>query len=85
MFEPLLHALPYVFQPANLFAMVAGVVLGIAIGALPGAPMLNSGPDALQPDVWRETLSGRYPDLPDANLALRLHVTHKALERSKTQ
>ncbi|MAY29008.1 MAG: C4-dicarboxylate ABC transporter permease [Aurantimonas sp.] len=36
MFEPLLHALPYVFQPANLFAMVAGVVLGIAIGALPG-------------------------------------------------
>ena len=36
MFEPLLHALPYVFQPANLFAMVSGVVLGIAIGALPG-------------------------------------------------
>ena len=36
MFDPLLHALPYVFQPANLFAMVAGVVLGIAIGALPG-------------------------------------------------
>ncbi len=36
MFEPLLHALPHVFQPANLFAMVAGVVLGIAIGALPG-------------------------------------------------
>jgi len=35
-FDPLLHALPYVFQPANLFAMVAGVVLGIAIGALPG-------------------------------------------------
>ncbi|WP_366657671.1 tripartite tricarboxylate transporter permease [Fodinicurvata sp. EGI_FJ10296] len=36
MFEPLLHALPIVFQPMNLLAMIAGVAMGIAIGALPG-------------------------------------------------
>lgn len=75
----LAHAMSAVLTDAG------GQSARVVIGALPGAPMLISGPDALQPDVWRETLSGRYPDLPDANLALRLHVTHKALERSKTQ
>ena len=36
MFEPFLQALPVVLQWQNLAAMVAGTVMGILIGALPG-------------------------------------------------
>ncbi|WP_420394019.1 tripartite tricarboxylate transporter permease [Acuticoccus sp.] len=36
MFEGLINALPLVFAPTNALAMVGGVALGIAIGALPG-------------------------------------------------
>ena len=36
MFEPLLHALPVVLEWQNFLAMVAGVIAGIAIGAMPG-------------------------------------------------
>jgi putative tricarboxylic transport membrane protein len=36
MFDGLFHALPLVFEPANFLAMIGGVAMGIAIGALPG-------------------------------------------------
>lgn len=36
MIEALIHALPHVFDPANLFAVVLGTVAGLLVGALPG-------------------------------------------------
>lgn len=36
MFEPLLHALPVVFQLPNLLAVTVGMVAGLIVGALPG-------------------------------------------------
>ena len=36
MFDPLLHALPIVFQWANLAAIIIGTVAGMVIGSLPG-------------------------------------------------
>ncbi len=36
MIDALVSALPHVFAPANLFAVLLGTVAGLVVGALPG-------------------------------------------------
>lgn len=55
----------------------------VVFGALPGAPIVQTGADALEPDVWRELLARRYPDMDDVELAVRIRVMKEAFERSK--
>ena len=57
----------------------------VVFGALPGAPMVQTGADALDPDAWRDLLAKRYPDMDDVELAVRIRVMKEAFERSKTR
>lgn len=57
----------------------------VVFGALPGAPVLQTGAKALEPDAWCELLARRYPDMDDSELAVRVRVMKEALERSKTR
>lgn len=56
----------------------------VVFGALPGAPMVRVGAEALDFDAWRELLTRRYPDMDDVELAMRIRVMKEAFERSKT-
>jgi carbon-monoxide dehydrogenase medium subunit len=75
----LAHAMTAVFRGANQDDQ------RVAFGALPGAPMLQTGPNALDPATWENMLAKRYPDMDDAEIAVRIHVMQKAIERSNTQ
>lgn len=57
----------------------------VVFGALPGAPMVRTGAEALHPDSWREQLSRRYPDMDSVELEVRIRVMKEAFERSKTR
>lgn len=57
----------------------------VAFGALPGAPMLQTGPKALDPGTWENMLTKRYPDMDDAEIAVRIHVMQTAIKRSNPQ
>lgn len=57
----------------------------VVFGALPGAPMVLTGPDALEPRTWQNALTKRYPDMEKADCIIRIHVMNTALERSKEQ
>lgn len=59
--------------------------LRVVLGALPGAPMIQTGPKALDPVTWQNALTKRYPDMDDIELAVRIHVMKNAFERSNTQ
>ena len=53
--------------------------------ALPGAPLVLTGPDALKPETWQNALTTRYPDMEKADCTIRMHVMNTALERSTEQ
>lgn len=57
----------------------------VVLGALPGAPILQTGPSALNPATWENRLAKRYPDMDDTDITVRIHVLQKAIERSNTQ
>ncbi|WP_165857304.1 FAD binding domain-containing protein [Marinobacter sp. JSM 1782161] len=74
----LAHAMAAVFRAAT------GDGQRVVFGALPGAPLLLAGGDALDQASWRGALAERYPDMEEADITVRLHVMNKALKRSQT-
>ncbi|WP_323750585.1 FAD binding domain-containing protein [Marinobacter sp.] len=75
----LAHAMAAVFRGADPDD------LRVVFGALPGAPMIQTGAKALDPITWQHALAKRYPDMDDTDIGVRIHVMKKALERSNTQ